>query len=228
MRPQAAVVLACIMVFGALGFVTARELATGGYRIAEDQPRHERRSTWWVPVVMAGLAGYVAWMIGDLAHWAALPAYLLFTWLSVTLAWIDLDVHRLPYGLVAPALPAMVALLALASLAAGGRHWLTALLGGLLHGGVFLLLGVLPGGGVGGGDRRLAPIIGLTLGWLGLPYAVLGLVFGFFIGGVGAGILLIFGRVERRDPIAFGPAMCAGAFLAVGLTSRIVGLLTTG
>ena len=100
------------------------------------------------------------------------------------LIWIDLDVHRLPVGLVVPTGWWLVALLAVASVATGDRRWLGALIGAGVMGAVYLLLAVLPGGGVGGGDVRLAPVIGGLLGWLG------------------AGALLVgpAGRVPRRGP----------------------------
>ena len=109
-----------------------------------------------------------AWSVGDLGGWAALPAYLLFAWLTVGLTWIDLDVHRLPVGLVVPTGAWLVALLAVASVAqpSTGAGWGRSV-GALAMGAVYLLLAVLPGGGVGGGDVRLAPVIGGLLGWLG-------------------------------------------------------------
>ena len=113
------------------------------------------------------LAAVATWAVGGVAGWAALPAYLLFAWLTVGLVWIDLDVHRLPVGLVVPTGAAIVALLAVASLADGGTRWVTALAGALAMGATYLLLAALPGGGVGGGDVRLAPLIGALLGWLG-------------------------------------------------------------
>ena len=60
---------------------------------------------WWPGPLTALLSALAAWAIGDLGSWAALPAYLLFAWLTVGLIWIDLDVHRLPVGLVVPPPP---------------------------------------------------------------------------------------------------------------------------
>ena len=166
--------------------------------------------------------------MGDLGGWAALPAYLLFAWLTVGLVWIDLDVHRLPIGLVVPTGAWLAALLVIASVATADRRWLGALVGALVMGGVYLLLALLPGGGVGGGDVRLAPLIGALLGWLGTTVLTVGIMAGFVVGGVAALLLLVLGRVGLRTAIAYGPAMCLGAWVGIAFTSRILTWLTGG
>jgi leader peptidase (prepilin peptidase) / N-methyltransferase len=95
-------------------------------------------------------------------------------------------------------------------------------------GAVYLLLAVLPGGGVGGGDVRLAPVIGGLLGWLGAGQLLVGLLGGFLVGGLWAVALLVLRRVGLRSSIAYGPAMCLGAWLAIGFTSRILTWLMGG
>ena len=77
----------------------------------------------WPGITTAALAAVATWAVGGVAGWAALPAYLLFAWLTVGLVWIDLDVHRLPVGLVVPTGVAIVGILAVASLADGGTRW---------------------------------------------------------------------------------------------------------
>jgi leader peptidase (prepilin peptidase)/N-methyltransferase len=221
-------VLVAALVMGLVGHLTGRELATGGYRIPEDHADHPPGRNWWPGPATAGLAAVAAWSVGGLAGWAALPAYLLFAWLTVALMWIDLDVHRLPVGLVVPTGAATVVLLAVASLADGGMRWLSALVGALVMGLTYLLLAALPGGGVGGGDVRLAPLIGALLGWLGAAQLVVGMAAGFIVGGVAAAALLVLGRAGLKSSIAYGPAMCLGAWVAVAGTSRILTWLVGG
>ena len=122
---------------GVVGHLTGRQLATGGYRIAEDEADHAPGRNWW-PGGRAGAArraggrGRSATWRG----WAALPAYLLFAWLTVGLIWIDLDVHRLPVGLVVPTGWWLVALLAVAPRSPpADRRWLGALIGAGRDGG---------------------------------------------------------------------------------------------
>ena len=222
------VVLVAALVLGAVGHLTGRELATGGYRIVEDEAEHAPGRNWWPGLAAGGLAALAAWSVGDLGGWAALPAYLLFAWLTVGLVWIDLDVHRLPVGLVVPTAWWLVALLAVASVATADRRWLGALVGALVMGAVYLLLGVLPGGGVGGGDVRLAPVIGGLLGWLGAGQLVVGLLTGFLVGGLAGVALLVLRRAGLRTHIAYGPAMCVGAWVAIAFTSRILTWLAGG
>ncbi|MGL4745318.1 MAG: prepilin peptidase [Dermatophilaceae bacterium] len=222
------VVVAAAAVMGLLGAVTGRELATGGYRIVEDDAEHDPGHPWWTGPATAALAALAAWGVGGLAAWAALPAYLLFAWLTVGLVWIDLDVHRLPVGLVVPAGLATAGLLALASLATADRRWLTALVGATVFGVVYVVLALLPGGGVGGGDVRLAPLIGGLLGFLGLQHVLVGMAAGFLVGGLAAASMLVLRRVGLKTLIAYGPAMCLGAWVAVAGTSRIVAALAGG
>lgn len=222
------VVAVAALVMGVVGHLTGRRLATGGYRIDEDEAEHAPGRNWWPGPATAALAGLAAWSVGDLGGWAALPTYLLFAWLTVGLVWIDVDVHRLPVGLVVPTGWWLVALVAVASVATGDRRWLGALVGAGVMGAVYLLLAVLPGGGVGGGDVRLAPVIGGLLGWLGAGHLFVGLLAGFLVGGLGAVALLALRRVGLRSSIAYGPAMCLGAWLAIGFTSRIMTWLAAG
>ncbi|HYN29232.1 MAG TPA: prepilin peptidase [Dermatophilaceae bacterium] len=224
--PVAGWVLVAVAVGGALvGWATARRLATAGYRLDDEEHLPPPRLTWWPVPALAGLAVFTTWHLGGLAHGAALPAYLLFCWLTVALVWIDVDVHRLPFGLVVPAMPWLVLLLAIASVADGSRRWVSALVGALLLWLLYVLLAVLPGGGVGGGDVRLAPLVGGLLGWLGPGALVVGTMATFLVGGLAALALLATRRVGLRGEIAFGPAMCVGVFVAIGWSSPLVAVL---
>ncbi len=95
-------------------------------------------------------------------------------------------------------------------------------------GACYLVLFVLPGGGVGFGDVRLAPVIGGLLGFLSTAHAVFGMVAGFALGGLAALAMLVLGRAGLKTQIAYGPAMCLGAWLSIWLTPRIVVSLAGG
>jgi leader peptidase (prepilin peptidase)/N-methyltransferase len=222
------VVVAAALVMGVVGHVTGRELATGGYRIPEDEATHPPGSPWWTGPVTGLLAAVAAWSIQDLGGWAALPPFLLFAWLTTGLTWIDLDVHRLPVGLVVPTAGALAVLLLVATIATGEPRWQGTLIGLLVMGGFYLLLSLLPGGGVGGGDVRLAPVIGGLLGWLSTAHLVIGMAAGFLIGGVAAVVLLVLGRAGRKTHIAYGPAMCFGAWVSIAFSARILTWLAGG
>lgn len=136
--------------------------------------------------------------------------------LGVALAAIDVAVRRLPDRLTLPAYPVLTALLAAAALAGGG--WDTfgrALLGALALGGGYYLLAVIAPGQLGGGDIKLAGLLGLALGWLGWPAVTAGGLLGFLLFAVGSLALLAARRITLRTHLAFGPFMLGGALLAV-------------
>jgi leader peptidase (prepilin peptidase)/N-methyltransferase len=167
-----------------------------------------------VPVVAtAVLCGLAGLRFGP--SWQ-LPAFLVLAVAGVLLAVIDLEHHRLPNRILAPASGAAVVLLALAAAATGAwPHLLGAVLGaGALYL-FFLLLALLAPAGLGMGDVKLAGLLGLYLGWLGWGAVVVGAVAGFAVQTVVALVLLAVGRVGLKGEIPFGPAMLAGAAIAL-------------
>lgn len=212
----------------ALGWSTRREVSTFGYRIEDDEPRGDAWpswASWWPVLALALLWPAVGAALAPRLGWAAVPAYLLLAWLSVVLVWIDSDVHRLPNGLTYPAYPAMLGLLVLASVVQGDRRWLAALVGMAVLVVLFGLLWLVSRGQVGLGDVKWSGVIGLCLGWLGADALVVGTMATFLIGGVWAVALLLFRGASRSTPLAYGPAMCAGAFVAILSGARLVDVL---
>jgi leader peptidase (prepilin peptidase) / N-methyltransferase len=206
-----------------VGAVTGRQLATGGYRIESDRAGELPRHWWWPAVLLAVLWAVLGWRIGDYAGWAALPAFLYFGWLTVALVWIDADVHRLPDGLVLPSYPVLLVLLVVAT--AGLGLW-----GELVRGlacmaviwGLFFVLHLVSPSSLGFGDVKLAGLIGLLVGWIGVAQAVVALMSGFLVGGLVAVVMLLGRRVGLRSHIAFGPAMLAGAFVGMLVEYHVV------
>lgn len=223
------VALIALAVAGAgLGWLTRREIATFGYRIAEDDPRGDAWPTWvsWWPVVALSLLWpALGATLAPRAGWSAVPAYLLLAWLSVVLVWIDSDVHRLPNGLTYPAYPAVLGLLTLGSLVQGDRRWVGGLIGMVVLVVLFGLLWLVSRGQVGLGDVKWSGVIGASLGWLGADELVIGTMATFLIGGLWALALLLFRGASRSTPLAYGPAMCAGAFVAILSGARVVDLV---
>ncbi|GAB3445348.1 hypothetical protein GCM10027517_26070 [Phycicoccus ginsengisoli] len=200
----------------AVGALTGRQLATGGYRIESDGAGALPRHPWWPALALGLLWGWLSWQVGGTAAWAALPTYLAFAWLAVALVWIDADVHRLPDGLVLPAYPVLLVLVAVAS--AGMGQWqplvrALACMAGLYA--LYFVLALVSPGSLGFGDVKLSGLIGLVLGWLGLGAVVMGTLAGFLVGGLVALVMLVGRRVGLRSHIAFGPAMVVGALVGV-------------
>ena len=136
--------------------------------------------------------------------------------LGVALAQVDVAVQRLPDRLTLPGYPALIVLLTLAAAFTGAWPDLArALLGGLALGAAYLLLGLLSGGQLGGGDIKLAGLLGLLLGWAGWRALLTGASLGFVLAAVVGLVMLATRRTSRRSMISFGPYMLAGALLAV-------------
>ena len=143
-------------------------------------------------------------------------AYLYLAAVSVALALIDLETHRLPDKIVLPAYAVGAVLYCSAALISGdfGRL-LSAGLGLVALWLLYFLMAVLYPGGMGFGDVKLAGVLGLFLGWLGWGTLIVGSFAAFLLGGVFALLLLATKRVSRKGGIPFGPWMLAGAWVGI-------------
>ncbi|MCQ4046031.1 prepilin peptidase [Streptantibioticus rubrisoli] len=164
-------------------------------------------------VLAAAICAALAQRVGarpELAVW------LLLVPLCVLLARVDVAVRRLPDVLTVPAAAGTALLLGAAALFPGHTgSWPRALLGALVLGAGYFVLVLANPGGMGLGDVKLAPTIGLALGWYGWPVLFVGTFLGFALGGVTGLVLLTARRADRRTAIAFGPFMLLGALLGV-------------
>jgi leader peptidase (prepilin peptidase)/N-methyltransferase len=196
---------------------------------------HRLASRWWLPVPSADLAGRCpacrqrtgppplaagvisAVLLGALAA-RAHPGLVLAAacWLAlccVPLGFIDAAVHRLPDLLTAPAYGGTVVLLLVAAVAGGGTHTLIrALFGGAALAGLCLILTVLSPSGMGLGDVKLAAALGTLLAWSGWRALLGGTLAGFALAALYGIVLLVTHRATRKQHIAFGPFLIAGAF----------------
>lgn len=137
-------------------------------------------------------------------------------WLAlccVPLGFIDAAVHRLPDLLTAPAYGGAVALLLAAAVT--GEDWhalIRALFGGAALAGLCLILTVLSPSGMGLGDVKLAAALGTLLAWPGWRALLGGTLAGFALAALYGIVLLVTHRATRKQHIAFGPFLIAGAF----------------
>src|SRR4051812_36143652 len=129
-----------------------------------------------------------------------LPAVLAFIFGGVLLAVIDWKVRRLPTRLVYYQLAGVAARLVFSSLLEGDWPPLApAVAGGLLFAHAFFLLwfltrkftGMLM---LGFGDVRLAAVLGLLLGWYGLPYVLYGAIAGHVLALLIAAVMCVHER----------------------------------
>lgn len=141
--------------------------------------------------------------------------------LAVVGAWlivIDARTHRLPNRIVLPTLAVLIVLAALDALVTGqGTAFLRALLGMVILGGFYAVLRGISRAGMGGGDVKLAAVIGFALGWHGWQSLAIGAASAFVLGALYALVLILLRRADGATRIAFGPWMIAGALLGVVL-----------
>ncbi|PYM27612.1 MAG: prepilin peptidase [Candidatus Rokuibacteriota bacterium] len=169
--------------------------------------------SWRYPLVEAvtgALFGAAALAFGPTLD-AAVASALLAALVAITL--IDLERQIIPDAI---SLPGILAGL-LANLATGRVSWLDSVLGIVVGGGVFLAIAVVGSwlagqDAMGGGDIKLAAMLGAFLGWKVL---LLSLFVSAIGGGILAALLMGSGLRGRKDPLPFGPFLAAGG--AVGL-----------
>jgi leader peptidase (prepilin peptidase)/N-methyltransferase len=134
----------------------------------------------------------------------------------VVLSYIDLRAHWLPREVTALTVGAAAPFLVVAAFVAGEPHrLLDAVLGALLATAILLVVHVAGRGGLGDGDVRMAPLIGMALGWLNVALVPVGLLFGFFVGALTGVALLATRRATRNSSIAFGPSLALGTVAAI-------------
>lgn len=76
---------------------------------------------------------------------------------------------------------------------------------------IMLLLYFASRGGMGEGDVKLAPALGI---WLGLEQGLLCLLLAFVSGGIVGALLLLCRRGGLKQAIPFGPFLCVAAVVA--------------
>jgi leader peptidase (prepilin peptidase)/N-methyltransferase len=163
-----------------------------------------------------GSAGAAALLAATLGPAPLLPVLLPGVILGALLVEIDVRCLRLPDPVVA-ALAVLVAapLIAFGEPGRLGRALLAALLIGL----AYLTVAMLPGGGLGLGDVKLAAVLAFVLGYLGWSAVAIGLLAPHLINGPVVLFLLATRRARRRTAVPFGPALLVGALTAVALTA---------
>ncbi|MFE5292339.1 prepilin peptidase [Isoptericola sp. NPDC056618] len=189
------------------GVVLWRWLRTGAYRYDTDEPRSRLGRAWTVvPLAAAGgaVAGLVPWPLA-----AAAGVYLVG---GAALGWIDLDVHRIPDAVTRVWGPLVALALGVPAAVAGDWAVLGRALGGALALGA--LFAVMAFFSMGLGDVKLAVVTGLVVGPLGVSGVVTALVATCAVAALMAVALLLRGA-GRKTHLAYGPALVAGAAVAL-------------
>ena len=129
---------------------------------------------------------------------------------------IDFDLFLLPKRMVWPLCGVVLGLLGIAAAIDGSSSDIKrAVIGGVAGFGALLVLHVISPNGMGFGDVRLAALIGLDLGWLGLQQVLLGVFSGFVFAAVVGLTLLATGKRSRDDAVPFGPFLALGTIFVL-------------
>ena len=167
-------------------------------------------------VIFAGTAARVGY------SWD-LPELLILLASLLALAAIDLEHMKLPRSIIYPTLMLLVAVLVAAAAATGQWHRLgVAVLCGAAWFLLFFIVNAISPRVLGFGDVRLAPVLGLGLGWLGVRYVILGFFAANLVGAIIGVGLIVTKRMRRDQPIAYGVFLALGTAIAVFAGPEIV------
>jgi prepilin signal peptidase PulO-like enzyme (type II secretory pathway) len=148
-----------------------------------------------VELVTPLLFGFLLWRYGLSLKLVLISIY---TAILVLVTVTDLE-HRLIFNIII--LPAILLAIG-AAFVTPDLTWRAALVGGVLAFIVVYVAVLLSRGGLGEGDVTLSTFLGFSMGF---PHIILSLIFGIFLGGLVALLLLITGRVGMKTFIPYGP-----------------------
>jgi leader peptidase (prepilin peptidase)/N-methyltransferase len=154
--------------------------------------------SWRYPLVelLSGLGlALIFWFYGfsvAFFQWAVL--YLLL----LPLFFIDLEHKLLPDALTIPGI-----IIGLGFQIAQGNYWQSPL-GAAIGGGLFLMIYFFWKGGMGGGDIKLALMVGAFLGY---PLVLVWFFISFILGAIGGIIGMLVFKLKGKSAIPFGPYM---------------------
>jgi len=157
---------------------------------------------------------------------AAIPAYCILMAVLVAQTWIDLQTQRLPREITYTGIVLGVISLTIAAIVIDEpeRIWMMAL-GALIALVAMWLIYMISKGGMGDGDVRLAPLLGLYLGWLNPGIVLPGLFFGFVAGAVVGVAMMAVNQAGRRTAVPFGPFLALGTIVAIFVGQHFVDLV---
>ncbi|MEO8437103.1 MAG: A24 family peptidase [Chloroflexota bacterium] len=158
------------------------------------------------------LSNWPTWMA-----WAG-AAYATFL---IGISVYDVRRRRIPNTAIYPA----VAIALVVSFLRPDGPWWSFVLAGISAAAFFVVLSSVSNGAMGGGDIKLAALIGLVAGWPGVLVAVF---VAFAVGAAAGLVLMALGRLGRREPLPFAPALAVGAATAAVAGPQVVRLLWPG
>jgi len=153
--------------------------------------------------------------------WTAIFLWLVIVTFGLPLAAIDLLHHRLPDVLTGALLLASTLVVVISALV---HHRFDRLLpsaiGAVSLLSFYLAIMIISKGGMGMGDVKLSPSIGLISGFFGLRAVLVSSFAAYILGSVIGVALMIAGRAGRKTAIPFGPFMIVGQIISLLVLSR--------
>jgi len=134
--------------------------------------------------------------------------------LLLVIAFIDIDHQIIPNRLVLFGLIAGL----IFNVFFHNLTWAQLFFGFLAGGGILLLIALLSRGGMGGGDIKLAAMLGIYLGW---PKIIGALFIASILGALVGLYLIILKKKSRQEAIPFGPFLALGAIMVLIKGSEI-------
>jgi leader peptidase (prepilin peptidase)/N-methyltransferase len=168
------------------------------------------------PLIELACAALFAGAAARLGYNWDLPAFLTLLASLLALSAIDVELLVLPKVIIYPSLIAMTALLIVA--AGVTNDWHRLLIAALCAVGWFVLFFIINFASpraLGFGDVRLAPILGLGLGWLGIRFVILGFFAANLVGAIIGLALIAAKKMSREQPIPYGVFLAIGAGIAL-------------
>lgn len=181
-------------------------------------------ATWWYASAFG--TPFALDALSSAGWWAGLAGYLWFAAAGISLTLIDIELQRLPDAITVPSFVVVTLLLGGSALVHGAitADWsqLVGVLGGsaALLAFYFTIAFVYPQG-IGGGDVKLAPLVGAVLGYVGWPEVIVGGFAGFVLHALWGVTLVLARRATRKTAVALGPFMFAGAWIGLTVGSAI-------
>src|SRR5580704_1515708 len=179
-------------------------------------------------LVELSCAGLFAGSAARFGHEWDLPAYLALFAGLLALSCIDVEHLLLPKKIVYPVTVLVTFLLLMAAAITG--HWHQFVVGVVCAVGwfaVFFALNLISPRILGFGDVRLSLVLGMSMGWLGVGYVVLGFFAANLIGAVIGIGLIATKRMSRSDRIPYGVFLALGCAVAVFAGPELLRPFTT-
>lgn len=168
------------------------------------------------PLIELLCAGLFAATAARFGYQWDLPAYLVLFAGLLALSCIDVERLLLPKKIVYPLTILVTGLLLMAAAITGAWH--DFVIGAACAVGwfiVFFAMNLASARLLGFGDVRLSVVLGMSLGWLGVGYVLLGFFAANLIGAIVGIVLIATKRLERGDRIPYGVFLALGCAVAV-------------